>query len=69
MPGADSATGPRSRLARAVDQRRRPGLVQFDAVVELYNEKFARPTKAIISELKKRGKNSVANFDDPIEWS
>jgi len=42
---------------------------QFDDVVELYNDKFARPAKAIIGELKKRGKITAANFDDPIEWT
>jgi hypothetical protein len=42
---------------------------QFDAVVELYNDKFARPAKAIIAELKQRGIISQPDFDDPIEWT
>ena len=42
---------------------------QFDGVVELYNDKFAKPAKAIIAELKERGKISRADFDDPIEWT
>jgi len=42
---------------------------QFDGVVVLYNEKFAKPARAIINELKKAGKISKANFDDPIEWT
>jgi mono/diheme cytochrome c family protein len=42
---------------------------QFDDVVVLYNEKFAAPAKAIIGELKERGKITAANFDDPIEWT
>jgi len=42
---------------------------QFDDVVNLYNTKFAKPAKAIIGELKKAGKISKANFDDPIEWT
>jgi hypothetical protein len=42
---------------------------QFDGVVELYNEKFARPAKTIIAELKERGLISKPNFDDPIEWT
>ena len=42
---------------------------QFDGVVFLYNDKFAKPAKAIIDELKATGKISKANFDDPIEWT
>jgi hypothetical protein len=42
---------------------------QFDGVVELYNEKFAKPAKAIIGELKQRGVISAPDFDDPIEWT
>jgi hypothetical protein len=42
---------------------------QFDGVVELYNEKFARPCKAIVEELKSRGVISKPDFDDPIEWT
>nr|CRH06994.1 conserved exported protein of unknown function [Candidatus Magnetococcus massalia] len=41
---------------------------QLDDAVELYNEKFARPIKKIMSELKKMGKVSKAPFDDKIEW-
>jgi hypothetical protein len=42
---------------------------QFDGVVELYNDKFARPARDIILELKKRGILSEPDFDDPIEWT
>ena len=42
---------------------------QFDDVVDLYNEKFAKPAKAIMGELKERGIISKPNFDDPIEWT
>jgi len=42
---------------------------QFDGVVELYNEKFAAPAKAIIGELKARGIITAPDFDDPIEWT
>ncbi len=42
---------------------------QFDDVIVLYNEKFAKPAKAIIGELKKAGKITKANFDDKIEWT
>ena len=42
---------------------------QFDEVVDLYNEKFARPATSIMAELKRTGKITPANFDDPIEWT
>jgi len=42
---------------------------QFDGVVELYNDKFARPAKTIVEELKARGIISKPDFDDPIEWT
>jgi len=42
---------------------------QFDGVVDLYNEKFARPAKAIIDELKARGIITKPDFDDEIEWT
>ncbi|MCX6641544.1 MAG: cytochrome c3 family protein [bacterium] len=42
---------------------------QFDEVVNLYDEKFAQPGVAIMAELKKSGKITPADFDDPIEWT
>ena len=42
---------------------------QFDGVVGLYNDKFARPGKAIMDALKAAGKITPADFDDPIEWT
>jgi hypothetical protein len=42
---------------------------QFDETVVLYNEKFAKPGKAIIDELRKAGKITPVDFDDPIEWT
>jgi len=42
---------------------------QYEALVDLYNNKFAKPGKAIIGELKSAGKISQLNFDDPIEWT
>lgn len=41
---------------------------QFDGVVELYNEKFAKPIAAIMSELKEKGYLTKAPFDEKIEW-
>jgi hypothetical protein len=41
---------------------------QFDDVVDLYNEKFAKPIAAIMGELKSGGKITKTPFDDKIEW-
>ena len=41
---------------------------QFDKVVDLYNEKFAKPIAAIMGELKKSGTISQSPFDEKIEW-
>ena len=41
---------------------------QFDNVVDLYNEKFAKPIAAIMTELKEKGVISKGPFDDKIEW-
>ncbi len=42
--------------------------IQFDGVVDLYNEKFAKPIAAIMEDLKKDGYISAAPFDEKIEW-
>lgn len=42
---------------------------QFDDVVVLYNDKFAKPAKGIIDDLRKAGKITPVDFDDPIEWT
>ena len=41
---------------------------QFDALVDLYNEKFAKPVKAIMADLKKEGLITPQPFDEKIEW-
>jgi hypothetical protein len=42
---------------------------QFDGVVQLYNEKFAKPAGAIMEMLKKKGVlKSKASFGNSIEW-
>jgi hypothetical protein len=41
---------------------------QYDNLVELYNEKFAKPARSIIQDLKEEGIISKADFDDHIEW-
>lgn len=42
---------------------------QFDEVVHLYNQKFAQPATSIMADLRKAGKITPADFDDPIEWT
>ncbi|RJQ45816.1 MAG: hypothetical protein C4534_03880 [Gaiellales bacterium] len=42
---------------------------QFDNSVELYNNKFAIPAKAIMEELQADGLVSATPFDDKIEWT
>ncbi len=42
---------------------------QFDSLVELYNEKFAKPAKAIMDELTADGVlNAKAPFEHEVQW-
>jgi len=41
---------------------------QYDGTIDLYNEKFARPAKAIVDKLYAGGKLTKTPFDEPIEW-
>jgi hypothetical protein len=42
---------------------------QFDGVVDLYNDKFAKPIAATMIELKDKGYITPAPFDEKIEWT
>lgn len=42
---------------------------QFDNVVELYNDKFAKPIAAMMEELKAAGYITPVPFDEKIEWT
>ena len=42
--------------------------VQFDNLVNLYNDKFAKPATAIRNELMDRGKLTRADFDEKLDW-
>ena len=42
---------------------------QFDGAVQLYNEKFASPAKAVMEELYAGGLLSKTPFDETIEWT
>lgn len=41
---------------------------QFDDVIGLYNEKFAKPAQAIMKKLREEGKINETPFDEEIEW-
>jgi hypothetical protein len=41
---------------------------QFDNLVDLYDNKFAKPATAIRQELMDKGKLTTANFDDKLDW-
>jgi hydroxylamine dehydrogenase len=42
---------------------------QFDGVVDLYNDKFAKPIAAAMNDLKEKGYITGAPFDEKIEWT
>ncbi len=42
---------------------------QYDRVVNLYNEKFAKPALRIMDALRKADLITPAPFDDKIEWT
>ncbi len=42
---------------------------QYDRVVELYNGKFAEPSRRIMDVLLQQGLRSEAPFDDEVEWT
>jgi len=42
---------------------------QYDDLVLLYNEKFAKPGLAIMGALASNGIRSTTNFDEEIEWT
>jgi len=42
---------------------------QYDDFVVLYNEKFAKPGKAIVDSLLANGLRSATQFDEEIEWT
>jgi hypothetical protein len=41
---------------------------QFDGLVNLYNDKFAKPATAIRNDLMERGKLTRADFDEKLDW-
>lgn len=43
--------------------------IQFDSLVELYNEKFARPGKSLMAVLTQENMLTEISFDEEIEWT
>ncbi len=41
----------------------------FDAAVEMWNSKFARPAQSVMEALRARGKITSTPFDDEVEWA
>lgn len=42
---------------------------QFDDLVDLYNDKFARPAQSIMAEVYKANKLTAAPMDEKLEWT
>ncbi len=43
--------------------------VQYEGTIDLYNEKFAKPAKAIMDKLRDAKKLTPTPFDEKIEWT
>lgn len=71
---ADSADAKRNRMKQVCGTCHTSNYVgsfykQYDDLVILYNEKFAKPGAAIMAELTKQGLITRKQFDEPIEWT
>jgi hypothetical protein len=71
---ADSAAQKRERMKGACTVCHAPGYVdafykQYDDFVTLYNEKFAKPGRALMTELYKQNLVAKGQFRDEIEWT
>jgi hydroxylamine dehydrogenase len=42
---------------------------QYDSAVNLYNDKFATPAKAVMKKLRDAGKLTQTPFDEKLEWT
>ena len=68
-PGKNAASACKT-YARAATQRPVNGFYrQFDNLVDLYNDKFAKPATAIMDELYKANKLTAAQMDEKLEWT
>ena len=70
----DSAEDKRDRMKQVCSHCHTPDYVnafytQYDDLVILYNEKFAKPGKKIMAALVAEGLRSETQFDEEIEWT
>ncbi len=70
----DTADAKRQRMKAACSVCHTPNYInsfysQYDDLVLLFNEKFAKPGTAIMAELSRQGLISKTQFDDKIEWT
>lgn len=70
---ADSAEAKRGRMKKVCGNCHTSNYVdsfykQYDDLVVLFNEKFARPGSAILTELANQGLVTKKQFDEKIEW-
>jgi hydroxylamine dehydrogenase len=72
--GADSALNKRNRMKDVCKHCHTPAYInafykQYDDFVILYNEKFDKPGRTIIAELRKQDLITPTKFDEEIEWT
>ena len=70
---ADSADQKRDRMKQVCSHCHTPDYVnafytQYDDLVILYNEKFAKPGQMIVAALRDEGLITPTQFDEEIEW-
>jgi hypothetical protein len=70
----DTAEQKRQRMKDVCSNCHSPSYVngfyeQYDALVQLYNNKFGLPGKAIMGALSSNDIISKTNFDDEVEWT
>ena len=70
----DSAEAKRNRMKDVCSHCHTPDYVnsfyhQYDDLVVLYNEKFAKPGQAIMNVLQSEGLLTPTQFDEEIEWT
>lgn len=71
---ADTAEAKRNRMKAVCSHCHTPDTInafyqQYDDLVILYNEKFAKPGRAIIAALREQELLSPTQFDEAIEWT
>jgi hypothetical protein len=71
---ADTADAKRSRMKEGCANCHTPDYYnafykQYDDLVILYNEKFAKPGLSIVNALKQQGLLTKTDFDEEIEWT